>query len=155
VETVSITGHGRVEFRFRAPVHMLVLLEAGARSDGLTFVEGLPGSALREYQRKLIFVPAGHEYVDWQETRVLPRLAFFYFDPRSFRLEARTPLARRLFSEDAGVWKAALKLEAARGAPGSTDRSYCGALGVVRAHDRARPAGGARRPEQHVRGGLA
>ena len=155
VETVSITGHGRVEFRFRAPVHMLVLLEAGARSDGLTFVEGLPGSALREYQRKLIFVPAGHEYVDWQETRVLPRLAFFYFDPRSFPLEAETPLAPRLFFEDAEVWKTALKLKAAIEAPGSNDRSYCEALGVVLAHDLARPAGGARRPEQHVRGGLA
>ena len=155
VETLSVTRHGRVEFRFRAPVHLLVLLETGARSDGLTVVEGSPGSALRDYQRKLIFVPAGREYVDWQETRALPRVAFFYFDPSALPLEVGAPLEPRLFFEDAELWKIALKLKAVIEGPQSRDRRYCEALGVVLAHDLARLMGGARRPEPHIRGGLA
>ena len=155
VETVNVTRNGRIEFRFRAPVHLLVLLETGARSDGLTFVEGLPASALRDYQRKLIFVPAGHEFVDWQETRSVPRLAFFYFDPSVLPLEEDTLAAPQLFFEDAELWRTALKLKCAIEGPRSGDRSYCEALGVVLAHDLARFAAGDRRPEQHIRGGLA
>lgn len=155
VETVNLTRHGRVEFRFRAPVHLLVLLETGARSDGLTFVEGLPASALRDYQRKLILVPAGHEFVDWQETRSVPRLAFFYFDPNVLPLEDDTLVAPRLFFDDAELWRTALKLKSAIEGPRSGDRSYCEALGVVLAHDLARFAAGDRRPRRHLRGGLA
>src|SRR3981081_419678 len=70
-ETVHVTKHARIECRFRAPVHMLAVFEAGERSDGCTFVEGLPRSSLRNYKRKLIFVPAGHEYYDWQAPRGL------------------------------------------------------------------------------------
>jgi AraC family transcriptional regulator len=155
VETVDVTRHGRIEFRFRAPVHLLVLLETGARSDGLTVVEGLPGSALRDYQRKLIFVPAGHEFLDWQETRSVPRLAFFYFDPSVLPLEDDTLVVPRLFFEDAELWRSALKLKSAIEGPHSGDRRYCEALGVVLAHDLARFAAGDRRPERPLRGGLA
>jgi AraC family transcriptional regulator len=155
VETVDVTRHGRVELRFRAPVHLLVLLEAGTRSDGLTFVEGLPGSGLRDYRRKLIFVPAGHEFVDWQETRALPRLAFFYFDSSVMPLADKALLAPRLFFEDAELWNTALRLKSAIEGPRAGDRSYCEALGVVLAHDLARFVAGARRPERHLRGGLA
>jgi AraC family transcriptional regulator len=44
-------------------------------------VEGLPRSRLRDVSRKLTFVPAGHEYHEWQEPRVLTRVVYFYFDP--------------------------------------------------------------------------
>jgi AraC family transcriptional regulator len=134
---------------------MLVLLEAGTRSDGLTFVEGLPDSALRDYQRKLIFVPAGHEYADWQETRSLPRVAFFYFEPSALPHDANTSHAPRLFFEDAELWKTALKLKSVIESPQVRDRSYCEALGVVLAYDLARLAPGVRRPERQLRGGLA
>ena len=154
-ETVTVTRHGRVEFRFRAPVHLLVMLEAGARSDGLTFVEGLPAAGLRDYQRKLIFVPAGHEFVDWQETRCLPRLTFFYFERNALPIEAATPVAPRLFFEDAELWKTALKLKSVVEARDGQDRGYCEALGVVLSHDLARLVSGARRPERQARGGLA
>jgi AraC family transcriptional regulator len=155
VETVNVTQHGRLEFRFRAPVHLLILLEAGARSDGETSVEGVPSSTLHDYQRKLIFVPAGHTFHDWQETRSLPRLAFFYFDPSALPLAAGTSLAPRLFFDDAELLKTALKLKAAVMQPHPRNRSYCEALGIVLAHDLARLASGARAPERHVRGGLA
>jgi AraC family transcriptional regulator len=155
VETVAVMRHGRVEFRFRAPVHLLVLLEAGARSDGLTFVEGLPAAGLRAYQRKLIFVPAGHEFVDWQETRCLPRVAFFYFERNALPLDATTSLGPRLFFEDPELWKTASKLKSVIEDPHVHDRSYCEALGIVLAHDLARLASDARRPERQARGGLA
>jgi AraC family transcriptional regulator len=154
-ETVAVARHGRIEFRFRAPVHLLVLLEAGARSDGLTFVEGLPAAALRDYQRKLIFVPAGHEYVDWQVTRCLPRVAFFYFEPGALPIEAGTSLSPRLFFDDAELWKTALKLKSAIDSQHGHDRDYCEALGIVLAHDLARLASDTRRPERQARGGLA
>ena len=154
-ETVTVTEHGRVEFRFRAPVHLLVMLEAGARSDGLTFVEGLPAADLRNYQRKLIFVPAGHEFVDWQETRCLPRLAFFYFERNALPLDVTTSVGPRLFFEDPELWKTAVKLKSLIESPYLNDRSYCEALGVVLAHDLARLVSGARRPERQARGGLA
>jgi AraC family transcriptional regulator len=154
-ETVTVTRHGRTEFRFRAPVHLLVMLEAGTRSDGLTFVEGLPAAGLRNYQRKLIFVPAGHEFVDWQETRSLPRVALFYFEQNALPIDAVTPVAPRLFFEDVELWKTALKLKSVVETSNVHDRDYCEALGVVLAHDLARFVSGARCPERQARGGLA
>jgi AraC family transcriptional regulator len=155
VETLAVAQHGRVEFRFQASVHLLVLLEAGTRSDGFTYVEGAPGSGLHDYQRKLIFVPAGHEYVDWQQTRTLPRVAFFYFDPSTLCLESGTAPGPRVFFEDAELVKMALKLKSAVEGPQSGDRRYREALGVVLAHDLARFISGAGRPQSRIRGGLA
>jgi AraC family transcriptional regulator len=155
-ESVGVTQHGRVETRFRAPVHLLALFEAGERSDGDTLVEGLPRSELRNYRRKLIFVPAGHEYYDRQETRTLPRAAYFYFDPAALPLDSDTSsLAPRLFFEDAGLWDTAIKLKALIESPQAIDRLYCEALGVVLAHELVRLGLGARRVEPRVRGGLA
>jgi AraC family transcriptional regulator len=154
-EAVGVTRHGRVEFRFRAGVHLLVLLEAGARSDGLTLVEGLPGSALRDYKRKLIFVPAGHEFTDWQETRSLPRVAFFYFEPGALAPDGGTSLAPRLFFEDAELWKTALKLKSVVEGRGSPDRRYCEALGTVLAHDLVSLAPDMHGAARQIRGGLA
>jgi AraC family transcriptional regulator len=154
-ETVAVREHGRVEFRFRAPVHLLVLLEVGARSEGLTFVEGLPAAERRDYQRKLIFVPADHEYVDWQVTRCHPRVAFFYFEPGALPIDAGMSLSPRLFFDDARLWKTALKLKSAIDSPHADDRGYCEALGIVLAHDLARLASGAGGPERRARGGLA
>jgi AraC family transcriptional regulator len=131
------------------------MLEAGARSDGLTFVEGLPAAGLRDYQRKLIFVPAGHEFVDWQTTRCLPQIAFFYFERDALPTDAATPVAPRLFFEDAELWKTALKLKSIVETSDAHDRNYCEALGVVLAHDLACLVSGGRRPERRARGGLA
>src|ERR1700682_4765740 len=80
-EIVQVTQRGRIQFRFCAPVHMLAMYERSVRHDGGTLIQGLPQSTLCDCSRKLVFVPAGHEYHDWQEPRTLPRVAFFYFDP--------------------------------------------------------------------------
>ena len=62
VETVQVTQHTPFEYGFRAPCHLLIVPELGERYDGETFVEGLPRSTLRDFTRKLIFVPAGHDF---------------------------------------------------------------------------------------------
>ena len=72
-EIVQATKRGKIESRFRAPVHLLAVYDRGVRRDGETFVEGLPRSALRDLRRKLTFVPAGHEYYDCQDPHILTR----------------------------------------------------------------------------------
>jgi AraC family transcriptional regulator len=159
VEVVQVTSRDRIEFAFRAPFHLLIAYEQGIRRDGETFVEGLPTSKLREMQRRLTFVPAGHEYREWLEAQTLGRIAYFYFDPGKmpFPLEASpaaTSLAPRLFFEDRMLWESTIKA-AALVETGSTNRLYCEALGTVLAHEVVRLNAEARRPNPPVRGGLA
>jgi AraC family transcriptional regulator len=159
-ETVQVTKHHRIESRFRAQVHMLAMFEAGERSDGFTCVEGLPRSTLRNYRRKLVFVPAGHEYRDCQEPRSLARSAYFYFDPAVLPAGQdpgfdRLSLAPRLFFEDAAIWEIAAKLKALIDGPASNDRLYREALGTVLAHELVRLNPATRRAGPPARGGLA
>src|ERR1700761_4495009 len=56
-EIVQATRRERIEVRFRAPFHLLVIHDQASRSDGDTYIEGLPRSTLRELARKLVFVP--------------------------------------------------------------------------------------------------
>src|SRR6266581_3455643 len=80
-EIVQATRREKLEFRFHAAFHLLAIYDQGMRSDGDTFVEGLPRSRLRDVNLKLTLVPAGHEYHEWHEPRVLTRIVYFYFDP--------------------------------------------------------------------------
>jgi AraC family transcriptional regulator len=159
-EAVHITKHRRFESYFRAPLHLLALFEDGERSDGSTFVEGLPRSGLRNLRRKFVFVPAGHEYHDWQEPRSLPHIAYFYLDPAMLPTEpetedGNTSLAPRLFFEHTALWDHAVKLKALIERPLADDRLYCEALGVVLVHELVRLIQGAPRRDIPVRGGLA
>jgi AraC-like DNA-binding protein len=52
-EIVQATRPEKIEFRFRAPLHLLAVYDQGIRSDGETFVDGLPRSKLRDVRRKL------------------------------------------------------------------------------------------------------
>src|SRR5260221_1852539 len=104
-EVVQANRRGRINFRFCAPLHMLVIFERGVRQEGGTSVQGLPQSTLRDCGRKLILVPAGHEYHDWHEPRTLPRMIFFYFTPAHLASVpelhfSSTSFAPRLFFED-------------------------------------------------------
>ena len=159
-EMVQATTRERIEFRFRAPLHLLAVCDQGMRSDGDTFVEGLPRSRLRDVTRKLTFVPAGHEYYEWQEPRALARIVYFYFDPARMPRHpdmgvAPAPLAPRLFFEDATLWNTALKLKTLIESASSDSSSYVKALGAVLAHELVRLNGGLPRVEGPVRGGLA
>ena len=73
VETVQVLQRQPFEYGFRAPCHLLIAAELGERLDGETFVEGLPRSSLRDFTRKLTFVPAGHDFRGSQRPRALTR----------------------------------------------------------------------------------
>ena len=160
VEIVQATQSERTEYRFNGPRHLLAVYEQGERREGETFVEGLPRSTRRDFKRKLVFVPAGHEYSDWQEPRSLTRVVYFYFDPSKMPTlpqadVAGTRLSPRLFFEDTTLWDTAVKLRKQIESAGSDNRLYVEALGVVLAHELVRLNAGIRPVEAPVRGGLA
>jgi AraC family transcriptional regulator len=142
VEIVQANRRGRIDYRYRASMHMLVVHDRGSRHDGGTLVQGLPQSRLQDCSRKLVFVPAGHEYHDWHEPRTLSRAVFFYFDPDRLPMGAEpdsssSSLEPRLFFEDGALVETALKL-AALIENGGSDHRYAEALGVVLAHELTR-----------------
>jgi AraC family transcriptional regulator len=160
VETARAMELRRIEVRFRAPFHLLVLFEEGVRWEGVTRIEGLPRSGLHNLKGKLVFVPSGHEYYDWQEPSRLSRAAYFYFDPLMLPSKAESgragaSLAPRLFFEDTGVWNIAMRLKALIEGPAAVDRLYCESLGVVLANELLGLGSGEAPVEPAVRGGLA
>ena len=159
-EVVQATGHEPLEYRFKAPVHLLIAYEQGVRSDGETFVESLPRSTLHDVTRKLTFVPAGHEYRESQNPRVPARLLYFYVDPTVMPAASRAawsdvPMAPRLFFEDASLWGTAIKLKRVLEEADAHNRLYVEALGCVLAHELAQLGRGNARKKTAVRGGLA
>jgi AraC family transcriptional regulator len=159
-EVVQATRSERTEYRYNGPRHLLAVYEQGERREGETLVEGLPRSTLRDFKRKLVFVPAGHEYSDWQEPRALTRVVYFYFDPAKMPTLPQTdvggvPLTPRLFFEDTTLWDTAIKLRKQIESAAADNRLYFEALGVVLAHELVRLNAGIRPVEAPVRGGLA
>jgi AraC family transcriptional regulator len=159
-ETVQATKRERIDISFRAPVHLLIVGEQGARAAGETSVEGLPRSTLRDLTRKLTFVPAGHDYHEWHEPRVLLRATYFYIDPTRLPVgpelcAAETLLTPRLFFEDAAIWETARKLRTLIEGPRADNPLYLDALGIVLAHELAWPNVRGGQAEPQFRGGLA
>jgi AraC family transcriptional regulator len=156
VETVRTMKSSRIAVRFHAPAHLLILFEDGVRKEGCTLIEGLPRSELRNYKNKLVFVPSGHEYCDWQEPSHLGQAVYVYIDPTLLPLDTGSAsLSPRLFFEDANIQNIALKLKALAEGTEALDRRYCAALGVVLAHELMRVGSGEARTEPAFRGGLA
>src|ERR1700675_1271267 len=160
VETVRIMRHTPFEYRFRAPCHLLIAPELAQRYDGETFVEGLPRSTLRDFTRKLTFIPAGHDFRGWQRPRALTRISYFYIDPcgpladpalRFGEIEFKP----RLFFYDHDLWETALKLKSLVENPGSMHRQYADALGILLTHELVRVNGDAAACAPVSRGGLA
>src|ERR1700682_2038997 len=160
VETVQVMRHSPFEYGFRAPCHLLIAAELEERYDGESFVEGLPRSTLRNFTHKLTFVPAGHDFRGSQRPRALTRTTYFYIDPdgpladpalRFYEIEFKP----RLFFYDRDLWETALKLKSLVENPGSMQRQYAEALGIVLTHEimRINDDGRFRRPVS--RGGLA
>ena len=159
-EIVQATGNEPVEYRFKAPVHLLIAYEQGVRRDGETFVESLPRSTLHDVTRKLTFVPAGHEYRESQHPRVPAKLLYFYIDPAALPFGSQAawsdlPLAPRLFFEDASLWDTAIKLKRALEDTNPRNELYVEALGCVLAHELGQLGHGRARKKAAVRGGLA
>jgi AraC family transcriptional regulator len=152
--------HAPFEYGFRAPCHLLIAAELAERYDGESFVEGLPRSTLRNFTHKLTFVPAGHDFRGSQRPRALTRTTYFYIDPdgpladpalRFYEIEFKP----RLFFYDRDLWETALKLKSLVENPGSMQRQYAEALGIMLTHElvRINGDGGFRGPVS--RGGLA
>jgi AraC family transcriptional regulator len=158
VEIVRCVALDKVEFRFRAPCHLLLVHEEGVRNHGETFVRSLPPSKLRTLKRKLTFVPAGHEYHEWQQPLVPSRMTCFYLDPAKMSaIDPESPdaqLAPRLLFEHSGLWDAAAKLSAAID-QGCENERYCEALGVIVAHELMQNNEHSPRRKPLARGGLA
>jgi AraC family transcriptional regulator len=159
VEIVQASRRGRIDYRYSAPMHMLVVHDRGVRQDGCTNIQGLPQSKLQDCSRKLVFVPAGHEYHDWLEPRTLSRTVFFYFDPARLEMGPQpefssSSLGPRLFFEDGALLETALKL-AALIESGGSDHRYAEALGVVLAHEVTRMNASRDSALAPINGGLA
>jgi AraC family transcriptional regulator len=160
MEIVQANRRGRLDYRYCAPVHMLAVYERGVRHAGCTVIEGLPASTLQDCSRKLVFVPAGHQYHDWHEPRTLSRVVFFYLNPAQLAMSPPTglsslSLAPRLFFEDGALMETALKLAALIESGGADHRPYAEALGVVLAHELARINKGKQTAQARINGGLA
>jgi AraC family transcriptional regulator len=160
VETVRVLRHTPFEYGFRARCHLLIAAEIAERYDGESFVEGLPRSTLRDFTHKLTFVPAGHDFRGWQRPRALTRTTYFYIDPRG---PLADPALRfgdiefkpRLFFYDRDLWETALKLKSLVENPGSMQRQYAEALGIVLTYELVRINGDAGLRGSVSRGGLA
>lgn len=157
-ESVQSTGGRKIQYRFCAPIHLLVVRELGGRRDGETFVKGLPPSTLRNVERKLTFVPAGHDYHEWREPSGQTRLMHFYFDSNKINnhldIGTADKLVARVFFEDAAMWETALKLKALVECP-SEDPIYFEILSALLEHELVRFSRGMLGTQPHVQGGLA
>jgi AraC family transcriptional regulator len=160
VETVRILRYTPFEYGFRAPCHLLIAAEVAERYDGESFVEGLARSTLRDFTRKLTFVPAGHDFRGWQRPRALTRTTYFYIDPRGPLTDPTLRFGEiefkpRLFFYDRAIWETALKLKSLVDNPASMQRQYAEALGILLTHELVRINDEAAVREPVSRGGLA
>jgi AraC family transcriptional regulator len=112
-ESIYAAARSRIEIRYDAPAHLLVLYEDGVRREGETSIDGLPPSTLRNFANKLTFVPAGHSYREWHETSTALRMTYLYLSPAKLgtSIDADTSYAPRTFFEDPILWATATKLK--------------------------------------------
>jgi AraC family transcriptional regulator len=159
-ESVQTARHAKIEYSFLGPTHLLVIYEDGSRTDGQTCVQGMPRATLQRFARKFTFVPAGHQYREWHELRVLSRLMYFYFDPAKLTRRSDARLAQflltpQIFFEDEGLWHTAIELKNLIEQPELGDELYFQALSTVITHQLLRRQKGDTRNHSPARGGLA
>jgi AraC family transcriptional regulator len=159
-DVVEMQKRDPFEYGTRPAHHLLIAADRAARDDGETTVEGLPVSTLREFSRKMTFVPAGHSFHGWQRPRALMRTTYFYIDPRSSLIDpdlrfAEAELQPRLFFFDRDLWETAAKLKSQALDPDPGQQSYAEALGLVLIHEILRMQNGVSQAKTNARGGLA
>jgi AraC family transcriptional regulator len=157
-DNVRITRRETFEYGFQARRHLLIAYERAERDDGETLIEGLPKSTLREFNRKLCFVPAGHRLHGWQTPRVLTRVTYFYIDLQNPLFDSdsgiTTAISPRLFFFDQAVWDTALKLQAEVGNSDPGSRQYAEALSLVLMHELGRLERATSKSVRPLSGGL-
>jgi AraC family transcriptional regulator len=128
------------EVRYDGAWPLLIAYESAQRFDGETVIGGLPRSTLRDLSRRLVFVPAGLGFREWQEPRSLTSTIYLHIDPhngligdekRLWSLES-TP---RLFFESAALWQTALKLKGLVETGPTASPLYVEALAAVLLHE--------------------
>ena len=155
VESVHAPIGRRIEFQFQGPVHLLAMYNEGARRDGETSIDGFAPSKIRNFAKKLTFVPAGCGYREGLETAASTRLTFLYLDPTVLRNDGETDYAARIHFGDSIVWETAAKLKSAI-ENGQVKRTlYLSALSRVLALELSRFDVNATRDPVLNRGGLA
>jgi AraC family transcriptional regulator len=127
----------------------------GARRDGETSIDGFAPSRIRNFAKKLTFVPAGCGYREWLETAASTRLTFLYLDPTVLRNDGEDDYAARIHFEDSVVWETAAKLKSAIENGQAKRTLYLSALSSVLAIELSRCDDNAARDTAPNRGGLA
>jgi AraC family transcriptional regulator len=159
-ERVEHTRNAPYEFRFApSATHHMLLLTEQMRSDGETFLDGLPRSTLRNSRGKLTWIPSGHAFSGWSTPRVLGRAFMLYIDPLGPLIDPRLRLGEmelepRLFFEDAGLRQTVDKLKTLVSCHDAGSRMYAEALGAVLVHELVRLQAGTGPIAVAERGGL-
>jgi AraC family transcriptional regulator len=159
-EVVQMPSGQAFETSCHASFHLLIAYQRATRRDGVTVVEGLPRSVLRDFSQKLTFVPAGHFFRECQTPAVAMRAIFLFIDPTGPLLDAEVGFNQaifkpRLFFEDPILFATARKLGALIEAGDSYNRFYAEALGNVLAHELIRLDAVMTPIDCPTRGGLA
>jgi AraC family transcriptional regulator len=159
-EIVQFIAEAPIEYEYHSPFPLFIAAQRALRADGETHIDGLRPSTLRDFSRKMCFVPANHTFRGRYVPRVLLRTTYFYINPAELAVDPELELssidfAPRLFFDDPAMWSTAEKLMAAIDAPQGESRLYAEALSAVLAVELARLERGVPAPQATARGGLA
>jgi AraC family transcriptional regulator len=159
-EIVQFTGNRSFAYQYRSPHHLFIACQRAFRTDGETHIDGLRPSTLRDFGRKMLFVPANHTFKGWFVPRVLPRTVYFYIDPAQLAVDAELDFSSieftpRLFFDDPALWATAEKLTQLIENGDSGSRLYAETLSAVLAVELVRLERGRPAPASLARGGLA
>jgi AraC family transcriptional regulator len=156
-ESVYAPIRSKIDVRYDASAHLLVLYEDGVRREGETSIDGLPPSGLRNFANKLTFVPAGHAYREWHETGAPLRVTYLYLDPTKLQKlrDTNAAYAPRIFFEDSILWATAIKLKNVIERNQPESKRYFDALASVLAHELSRSGRELAWSSPASRGGLA
>ncbi|MDB5408691.1 MAG: AraC family transcriptional regulator [Rhodospirillales bacterium] len=135
-EIVQFPGNDASIYEFRANAHLFIACQRASRTAGETHIEGLRPSTLRDFSRKMLFVPADHGFKGRFVPRIPLRTTYFYIDPSRLAVDPELDFSSiaftpRLFFDDPVLWSTAEKLIALIESPGEGTRLYAEALGAV------------------------
>jgi AraC family transcriptional regulator len=160
VETAQFVGSGPFDYKFCAPVHLLIACERAVRSAGETSVGRSLKSSRRDFGGTLSLVPAGDEFCGSFVPRVWPLTTYMYLDPKTLPADSEIDFAKlnltpRLFFENAALWSTARKLSGLVENPGTAGRLYAETLARVLLLELLRLEQGSAGMPHATRGGLA
>lgn len=157
VEIVQSAGEERIESSICSTSHTLIAYESGSRRDGVSVIDGLPPSSIKNVARKFTFLPAGTELRESHGAHAGISAIYFHFDadilPDDAEAKSPTP---SLFFEDESLWDTVSKMKAMLEHSTADDHpSYFKALALVLAHEVMRRRRSASPSRPLARGGLA